>query len=103
MGSGLIYDGDGSDITMSIADDMVREYPVHYRGNRVDTEYVAGLRANNRTVMRAIEATYDAETDVTTITFMQEDDPMWRNVLQQEEWAKKNMHVMYPAFFRSPR
>lgn len=83
--------------------DTVREYRAHYRGNVVDTEYVVGLRADNRTVMRALDATYDEEADTTTITFTQEGDPMWRNAVQQEEWARKNMHVMYPAFFRSPR
>lgn len=74
----------------------------NYRGDVRNSDYIAGLRANNR-VMRAAMVEYDPETDMTRVHFEETADPEWVMALHQEEWALRNLHAMYPAFFVAPR
>lgn len=74
----------------------------NYPGDVRDTEYIVGYTYGERSIMRAVDVTYDEATNTSRVEFVETTDPQWMVVLAQESWAQDNMHLMYPAFYLAP-
>ena len=73
----------------------------HYRGDVRDSDYIIA-RWQHGKVMRAVQAAYAPEADLTTIWFQEEADTSWGWALDQDEQAKRNLHRMWPVLFQAP-
>ena len=82
-------------------EDELHRGTAHYPGDVRDSDYIIA-RGQHGKVMRAVQAAYSPEADLTTIWFQEETDPSWGWALDQDEQAKRQLHRMWPAFFQAP-
>lgn len=80
----------------------------HYKGDVRETEIVVGRRTDG-VVMVASMASYDEETDTTTITFVPEEEMSpnpsgltWGMALAIDEDARARFHEMWPEYATGP-